>query len=354
MDEIESREHGALRNHSAPGGKWPRFLKPALGYLLALACLVWVFHDVNFREFVRTFEGASPGLAVLAMLIDVLSYAAQGTRWRLLLMGKGNLSISRATQAVYAGLFTNELLPLRVGELVRVYLVSRWLSKDFASIFPSITVERLFDSVWLALLIGLSAFLVPLPKDLIRSEEILGGAVLIGTGIFLYFVLREEKRLEGEGGASFGNYRYTWKPLHSAARAVDRFAIEMKEIGLTRSFYASFGISFFVIFFQIVAFWIVMRAFNLDLSFTAGAVVFLIVHLGTAIPNAPGNVGTYQFFTVVGLSIFGVDKTTAAGFSVVAFIILTAPLLALGLIAFTRAGVPLKRVREEIKKLLAR
>lgn len=354
MDEIESRSEDAPRARRAAGGKWPRFLKPALGYLLALACLVWVFHDVGFGEFMRTFEGAHPGLAVLAVLLDVLSYGAQGVRWRLLLTGKGKLSSLRATQAVYAGLFTNELLPFRAGELVRAYLVSRWLSKDFASVFPSITVERLFDSVWLALLIGLSALLVPLPEGLIRSEEILGGVVLLGTGIFLYFVLREEKKLEGEGDIYLRKYPYLPGPLRTAARVIDRFALEMKEIGLTRSFYASFGISFFVIFFQMVSFWTAMRAFNLGLSFTAGAVVFLIVHLGTAIPNAPGNVGTYQFFTVIGLSLFGVDKATAAGFSVAVFILLTAPLLLLGLIAFTRAGIPLGRVRGEIERLLAR
>jgi len=63
-----------------------------------------------------------------------------------------------------------------------------------------------------------------------------------------------------------------------------------------------------------------MRAYGLGLSFWVGAAVFLILHFGTALPNAPSNVGTYQFFTVLGLTLFGIDKTTATGFSVTAIL----------------------------------
>ena len=53
--------------------------------------------------------------------------------------------------------------------------------------------------------------------------------------------------------------------------------------------------------------------------------VFLIVHLGIAIPNAPANVGTFQLFSVLGLTLFGIKKSAAAAFSVLAFAILTVP-----------------------------
>jgi hypothetical protein len=95
-----------------------------------------------------------------------------------------------------------------------------------------------------------------------------------------------------------------------------------------------------------------MRAYDLNLSFWAGAVVFLIVHLGTAIPNAPANIGTYQFFCVVGLSLFGVEKTLATAFSVVVFIILTIPLWVIGMIALSYTSMSLTEIRNEINRLL--
>ena len=86
-----------------------------------------------------------------------------------------------------------------------------------------------------------------------------------------------------------------------------------------------------------------MRAYGLDFSFLEGAAVLVIVTLGTTIPSAPANIGTYQFACVVGLTLLGVDKTTASGFSVVAFVILTIPLLAIGAVAFGRSGASIKR-----------
>ena len=94
-----------------------------------------------------------------------------------------------------------------------------------------------------------------------------------------------------------------------------------------------------------------MQAYGLKLSFWHGAAVFLIVHIGTMIPGAPSNVGTYQFFTVVGLSLFGIEKTLATSFSVVVFLILTIPLWGIGLLAFSRLGMSLKKIRMEISSV---
>lgn len=326
----------------------PQLIKQALGYLFALVCLIWVFHDFRFGELMQTITKVRWEWVGLAVTFDILSYISQGIRWRLLLKTRGDISTLRATQAIYAALFTNEMLPLRIGELVRAYLVSSWLSCEFVSVIPSMAVERLFDSVWLALAVGLVAFLVPLPKDLLESEEVLGTIVLIGVGLLLYLVLREEKTVSDKhsGGAT------AWKPIGFLKSFINRLAFELKGIGFSRFFYTSFVASFFVLFFQVLSFWLVMVAYDLNLPFLTGAVVFLIVHLGTAIPNAPANVGTYQFFCVLGLSLFGVEKTPATAFSVVVFVILTVPLWAIGFFALSRTGMSLSTVRNEINRLL--
>ncbi len=85
---------------------------------------------------------------------------------------------------------------------------------------------------------------------------------------------------------------------------------------------------------------------------SAFLLVLLIVHLGTSIPNAPGNVGTYQFFCVVALSFFGIDKARAAGFSIAAFVILTAPFWAIGSLALARSGLSLRGARAEAEEWL--
>jgi hypothetical protein len=77
----------------------------------------------------------------------------------------------------------------------------------------------------------------------------------------------------------------------------------------------------------------------------------LVIRLGTALPNAPAIVGSFQFFTVLGLRFFGEDKTVAAGFSIVYFLALTIPLWTLGLLAISRSGVSLSTIRFEAAAL---
>jgi hypothetical protein len=77
------------------------------------------------------------------------------------------------------------------------------------------------------------------------------------------------------------------------------------------------------------------------------------VHLGTAIPGAPANAGSYPFFPVVGLTLFGVEKTRAAGFSVVVFVLLTVPLWVIGFFAIGRSGITVFAIRNQVSGLMS-
>ncbi len=326
-----------------------RYLKPSLGYLLAAIGLVWVFHDIRLEELPKNIFSVNWSWVAIGVAFDILSYLCQGLRWSTLLRPLGSISVLKTTQAIYVGLFTNEIIPMRAGELVRVYLVSRWLSVRFASVIPSLAVERLIDGVWLAIAIGLVAILVQLPKDLLEAGEALGVIVLLATALFIYLVLHRRKNApppsaeKSPSGKLFGRIKSFFSHLSEGLHA----------IGTSRFIYLGFVFSAFILVFQMLAFWAVMWAYGLKLSFWTGAAVLIVVHLGTALPNAPSNVGTYQFFCVVGLSTFGIDKTLATGFSVVVFVVLTIPLWVLGLLALSRTGMTLRDMRSDINKLLS-
>jgi hypothetical protein len=237
---------------------------------------------------------------------------------------------------------------MRFGELVRAYLTSRCISIDFVSIIPSMAIERLFDGIWFAMAIGITTIFFQFPKDLLEGSRILGVIVLISTIVFIYVVFYRKKTTSIKEDVVNPKLK---KPLHFLLRLTENLTKGIQKTGLSKYFYLSLLVSFVVLFFQALAFWFVILAYGLKLSFLAGAVVFLIIHLGTAIPNAPSNVGTYQFFCVVGLTIFGIDKSMATSFSIVVFIILTIPLWIIGLIAINQTGMTLKSIKNEIKQI---
>jgi len=318
-----------------------------LGYAFALAGAVWVFHDLNLREVWQKMTIEHWGWIVLAVACDIATYVCQGIRWVLLVTPLGRLRVIKATQAIYAGLFTNEVLPMRAGELVRGYLVAKWLPARFASVLPSLLVERLLDGLWTAIAIGIAILAVKLPPNLKDAGYIFGIVILVLTAVFVFIVWREEETGQDPFGTQIKS-----KLLLKFMLTLRHVADGLRQIGLGRIFYSALGMTGVMIILQVLAFWFVMLGYGLHISIASGAVVYLLMRIGTAIPNAPANVGSYQFFTVLGLTLLGFDKTVATGFALVVFFVLTVPLWALGLIAVGRSGTSLSAIRKDFQKVV--
>lgn len=309
-------------------------LKPFLAYLLSAIFLTWVFHDTHPQRIIKDFATLDWRWIPPAILCDVLGFVCQGIRWRTLLAPVGDLSLPRATQAIYIALFANEIVPLRLGELARAYFAGRWIARPLAEVVPSMLVERLIDAIWLALSVALAAVLVSLPARIDEIAGIFGMVVLLLTTAFVVLILRCPQ-------ASSSSF----KPGSRLRLLISTFAEGLRQIGNSKTLWKAGFVSAGCLAFQAVAFYLVMRGYRLELPLSAGIIVYLIVRLGTIIPNAPANVGSFQLFTVFGLMLFGIDKTEAAGFSIVVFLILTVPLWTLGSLALSLTGMSLSDLR---------
>ncbi len=322
-----------------------RRISGLLPIVFAALCLVWVFHSVDLSELARQTAVVDFRLAAAAVALDVLSYVVQGGRWALLLRPFGRLSVFSATRAIYAGLFANEVLPLKIGEGVRCFLAASLLKTGPLSIIPTIILERFFDGVWLVAGIGVTAAFVHLPPSLMKTEEMLGALIVVSTGIFLLVV---KKGLDSPTLPDPPNVRPRSNSAMFAPSLIKDSLRSIHAAAAHPAALAAFFLSLMLILAQACSFWLVMRAYAIDLPFWAGTAVFFIVHLGTALPGTPANVGSYQFFTVLGLALFGVDRTLAVGFSVFVFLLLTIPLWVLGFLAMSSSGITLSAVRREV------
>ncbi len=313
----------------------PRF---AFTYVIAAVCLIWVFHDTSFREVYQSVPTLRWQLLSAAVFLDIAGYAFQALRWQVLLRPFGPPPLILLGQAIYGGLFVNEVMPMRVGEAVRAYMVSRRIAVGVLSILPSMAVERLLDGIVLSGAMALTAFFVPLPARLAHAAELLALIVVVLMMLFVWLVVTgtrspaEDVARRHEGSLT-GKIRKTIRELRG----------EIRKIGQGGQMIRALFYSVMLLAAQAAAFWLIIRATDLQLSLWAGAAVMIIVHLGTAIPNAPANVGTYQFFCVLGLSLFGVDKPLATALSVLIFVVLTVPLWLLGWLAIHKSNFRLAR-----------
>jgi glycosyltransferase 2 family protein len=324
-----------------------RWMLQVFWYLAAMAGLVWVFHGIHLPALWAAMQSINWSMVGLSILADIVSYIWQGVRWQVLLKPVGDLTVLQTTKAVFAGLFANIVLPMRLGELVRTYLISQWLKVDFHVVLPSLFIERFIDGLMLAAAVWLVIILVPLPPYLMKTTEILGVVVIISTIFFLYAVMRKDFANDGFSRKSIQRS----KPVRLVFTFFRQIIQGVHEIGTSRYFFMAFTGSLFYVLFQIISFWLLILSLNIHVSIWIGSAVFLIVYLGTAVPNTPSNMGTFQFLSVAGLTLFGVDKTIATGFSLFAFVIVTVPIWILGLFAISRSGMTMVSIKNEIYRI---
>ena len=285
-----------------------------------LGYIVWNLHPSQLKA---DLAGITWWLVAVAIILDVTPRALQAVRWRYLLRPL-SLGYRFVLQAIYVGTLYSGILPLSTGDAVRGVMVARKARTSVASVFSTEFLERTSDAVALILVIWFTLRGLVLPQALrlvlASLEALIGAAIIVG------FVMALRK-------GDLGTHFMSWRPSSKIARRLKSIvsgvmaAISAYTIwGLIASISTALGIAFL----RVAVLWLLLTAYHLHLSFFHAAGLFAIVMIGTFLPNTPGNIGSWQFFCVLGLGLFGVTGSQAAGFSLVAFAVWTVPPVLIG------------------------
>jgi uncharacterized membrane protein YbhN (UPF0104 family) len=322
-------------------GKKGIHFRVGASYLVAGVCLFWVFHDIQPHRLAAAMAHINWGLWVAGIGLQFLAYFIVAYEWQFLLRPTGRFPLRRAVQAVFAGRFANDVLPLQMGYLVRCVLAARWMNLGVVSIFPSLIIERLWDGMWLAIGIGLASILLPLPLDVLRAAKLFGALVLAGTATTVVVVLHRSGADRGRPISPDSSM----KPIQRLRLACGKLIDGVRDIVRSGLLAPVLGLSLLKLVIQAMAFLGFLRAYDLHLPVLAGAAVFLAGYLGICVPSTPAGTGTFQLFVVAALTVFGIDKSVAAGFALLTFVSITVPLACAGFFALAQTGLRLKDVR---------
>lgn len=318
--------------------KLPSWAPQALGYCLSIACLVWVLHGYQFNELIPAIRSLDWWWVTAAVLCDLSVYFVHAVRWNTLLEPVARLPLLRTVQSIYIGLFANEVLPLRVGELIRCYLLAHWSGLNLSVAFASAAVERLIDGLWmLAAFLITTIFVKKIPEDLTILVQVLGALLLAGAVLLTWIVVHKQH-------------------AHTVIReskwaAVLRHVIEgLHLMGNRRTMARTVLISLVYLLLQYLTVYMLMRAYLLDYSFWVACGVLTIVRLATVVPNAPGNIGLGNIACVMAMKLFDLGDNDAKTFSIILFGALTLPLLLGGAVATALTGSNIGELRDRAKR----
>ncbi|MBV8819281.1 MAG: flippase-like domain-containing protein, partial [Acidobacteriaceae bacterium] len=306
--------------------------------VISIICLAWTLHGANLGELRREIVHLDWRWAMAGMVFGVLVYAIQAWRWQLVLKPVDSIPLWDFIRSIYIGLFANEVIPLRAGEIIRCYLLSKWGDIPVSVSLASALIERIFDGIWLVACLFLTSRYVHLPREFVAGGYFLVALLVVCGALVGLAMFWKQPTLDYILGAKWLSWVHTLiEDLHL--------------IGHSRFLYYAGLVSLPYILLQVLPIYGMLRSYTRlhDVPVYASFVLMVILRLGAVVPQAPGNVGTFNGITVLGLHLFGVPYPVAKRFSIILWAAMTLPLIVVGFVAVVISEVNMGEVHRSAR-----
>jgi hypothetical protein len=315
--------------------------------VVAAVFLYLAFRNVSLGDLGDALREVDPWWLVLAVCVSPFIQIFRAWRWQLELLPLTHVPLGRLWIVTSVAYMAINLLPVRLGEFVRPWLLSRRANVTFSNVVGNLVIEKTMDSVVILFYI-LTGLLITadLPLWVRRGALFPAAAALVLVILVLLMWWRGESFVD-----RWVVHRLPERFGGGVKRAVKAVLDGMQIVPNPRLVLAVFVVSLILWFLPILSSYIMIRAFGFAIPFSAALIVFIFIGFGTALPNAPGMIGTYQYACILALALFGVDKPAALAYGLLLNAVQLLTLVAQGLIAFPLAGVTvadLRRARRQI------
>ena len=332
-------------------------------FLLSLALgglfIGFFLYRVDLKEMGRVLREANYLFVLPSLLLYFMALWWRTLRWRSILRPLGRFRLRRLWPVVVVGYAANNLLPVRLGELVRAYYLGQREAVSRTSALATIVIERLFDGLTLLFLVAVVALFLPVVRlfqDLGEQVRIHWLVLTLGLNIPFFLLsgvlvalarwpdratrlaARLVDRLPGGAGSSLGSLAARFLAGLSALRDPRRLLmislfslpVWLSEAGLYFAIALSFDLQ------DALGGWVTMIGVLLVTTATS--------NLGTSLPSTGGGVGPFEFFAQATLIFFGVGSAVASAYTLVVHATLLLPVTAMGLLYMWAGNLSLRRL----------
>jgi hypothetical protein len=303
-----------------------RFLRSPLfwiGLLISLGALLLAFRGLHWAEVGSALRDANYLFLLPAAVVMFFSLYFRAIRWGVLFHPRTHLRVGSLMGTMNIGYSVNNLLPLRVGELVRAYLIGEAEGVSAAHALSTIVVERVLDVLTVVLMLILLLPFIDVPAWA-ATPAVVSGVVFLVLAVLLatLSLARQWALAAADWCARLLPVRYRTR-LHEAAEAVmEGFGVLSKPAVLARGV----GWSFASWFCSALMMFFVQQAFDLGIGFESAPFVLATTSLAMLVPASPGYIGTFELVAIKGMkNVFDVGSNAAASYALVqhAFLYLT-------------------------------
>lgn len=321
----------------------------ALGIALS-ALLLWYLLRGHFGDVVGVLRTSNLTLWLLTAAAATSIFPLRARRWQAILAPlAGRLPFGPLWRATAIGMMVNNVFPLRAGEFVRAFVLSRERKEvPFTAGFASLAVDRLFDGVVVLMLMVAATFDPRFPADAniwgVPASRIAFTAAgflgVVGVGLYALVCFPQ----------------FVYRVAHTVLGLVSP-RLDDKVVGLMKTFASGLGmlrspaLALEVFWWALLhwlmnglAFYLAFQALAIDAPFSAALFVQGIVVVGVALPSSPGFFGVFEGAAKVGLMLYGVSGSLALGWGIGFHIFSFVPITLIGGWYFSRMNLHLSDI----------
>jgi uncharacterized membrane protein YbhN (UPF0104 family) len=318
-----------------------RALQIVVGALFSLVCLVLAVRGLALDRVAHALGQAQYALLVPALVLYFAGVWVRAVRWRALLRPIAQVSAGRLFPVVVIGYMANDVLPLRLGEVARCFVLRRREGVAQSAALGTVLVERVMDGLTMLVFMGLTLPLLPFSETLYR---LMGAASALFVGVAVTLVVLATRPavatrlVDGTLGRFGGRIGERGRGLALT------FLSGVGSLGGGGAALRIFALSCLAWLMEAGMYFVLMFAFPFAPSAALAVLTTAVANLGTLIPSSPGYVGVFDFIGKSVLVQFGVPDEPALAYVLVVHAALVVPVTLLGFYYLWRLGVSLRDV----------
>ena len=316
------------------GGGW---LQLVVGCGVSVLAVILLLHQVPIDRVADTLAGARVGPLLIIVASVLGGLLTRAVRWGLYFRPGRRVGFGPLLGTLSISYLASTFLPFRAGELVRAIFLGQRTQQAIPRVVGTIVLEKLFDFLALAAMLGLLVVTTPLPPvarvvgTTIVSVILVGFSLVVALAIWRTPALR---LLEGLESAVPGDLARRIGVARMAAQLAESIDC-LRSPGLWPPL---LGWTAAVWGMPILGAWAGLQALGIESSPAALLFLTVVTATGQAVPSSPGYVGVYHAAAVLALTTFGLDQASALGGAILIHVFTYGTLVVAGLVALWVGG----------------
>ena len=318
----------------------------SLGFLVSAVLVVWLVRQLEWSKIEQEFRNVNLWYAIPVLSVLLFHNCLRALRWRYLLPHGGEIPFRLLFDSLQIGNFSTYILPLRAGEFIRPFLLSRESPQkiSFSVTFASIIVERFLDLSFILLTFAFVLKFVPVFPDWVNSGAYLLTCLALSIFVFISLAITIPKQLQLL--INFCTKPFPVKLQKFAKHISNELILGALVLKSPLNLLINLVLTILIWASNYYLMYLGLNLIQIEPSWTIAITTSVVIALAVAAPSAPGFIGVLQVAAVAAFALFGLSSEQATTYAVVLHMLHYGFFCSFGLWILYSRGLKLTQLRQ--------